>query len=232
MNLEDVTYRHVAKMLASALPVEDAEFGDKVEEYLEAIKALPQEAKNALKTAYIFSRKVPREEREDLFQDIALAVFRAKTSDEKLAYAIARCDWQDFWKKYTIRQHTSLDSVVSDSEGSTATLADLLVGECEFENKQNGKFEAERIWSLIPDNIKPIVLKKLEGKTLTAPRLKAGRPKIEAPLIGKHRKAYSRWLRKEAYTLLPDKLIRFDDDTETSILNRWLQKEGYKLVLS
>ena len=43
-----VTYRDIAKMLSSALPVEGEEFGDKVEEYLETIKALPREAKLAL----------------------------------------------------------------------------------------------------------------------------------------------------------------------------------------
>ena len=56
-----VTYRDIAKMLSSALPVEGEGFGDKVEEYLETIKALPREAKLALKVGYIFSRKVPRQ---------------------------------------------------------------------------------------------------------------------------------------------------------------------------
>ncbi len=88
--IKDITYRHIAKMLASALPVEGQEFGLKVEQYLDTIKRLPQEAKTALKSAYIFSRKVPREEREDLFQDIVLAVLKVKTKDEQLAYAIAR----------------------------------------------------------------------------------------------------------------------------------------------
>ncbi len=55
-------------MLASALPVEGKEFGLKVELYLDTIKRLPQETKTALRSAYIFSRKVPREEREDLIQ--------------------------------------------------------------------------------------------------------------------------------------------------------------------
>ena len=162
-----VTYRDVAKMLASALPIEGAEFSVKVKENLEAIKALTSEAKTALKVAYVFSRKVPREEREDLFQDIALTVFKAKVTDEKLAYAIARCDWQDWWRKYMIRQHTSLDSVVEDDSGNPVTLAELLVGEVEFENKVNGKIEAERIWGLLPADVKPLVNKRLIGKALT-----------------------------------------------------------------
>ena len=51
-------------MLASVLPIEGAEFSVKVKENLEAIKALTSEAKTALKVAYVFSRKVPGEERE------------------------------------------------------------------------------------------------------------------------------------------------------------------------
>jgi hypothetical protein len=44
--------------------------------------------------AYIFSRKIPKQEREDLFQDIALKLIEADTPEQRLAYAIARCDWQ------------------------------------------------------------------------------------------------------------------------------------------
>jgi len=166
MQLKDITYRHVAKMIASALPVEGQEFGLKVEQYLKVIMAMPTEQKNALKFAYIFSRKVPREEREDMFQDIALAIFKAKAKDTKLAYAIARCDWVDFWKRYKIRQHYSLDSVVDDTEGNPTTLAELIVGETEFEFKMNGKMDAERIWDKLPALIKPLITKRLSGKGL------------------------------------------------------------------
>jgi len=184
--LKDITYRHVAKMLASALPVEGQEFGLKVEHYLDTIKRLPQEAKIALKSAYIFSRKVPREEREDLFQDIALAVLKVKTEDERLAYAIARCDWRDFWKAYKIRQHYSLDSVVDDSEGNPFTLGELLVGETEFERKMNGKLDAERIYNTLPLNIQPLIDKRLIGK----------------PLNQTERKRLSRYVKAEGYKLL------------------------------
>ncbi len=164
----DIEYRDIAKMLASALPVEGEEFGLKVEDYLRTIKALSSECKTSLKVAYIFSRKVPREEREDLFQDIALAVFKAKTSEEKLAYTIARFDWLDWWRKYTIRQHTSLDSIVESDEGNPVTLGELLVGEVEFEFKMDGKLDAERLWDKLPDTIKPIITQRLIGKALTS----------------------------------------------------------------
>jgi DNA-directed RNA polymerase specialized sigma24 family protein len=162
-----VTYRDIAKMLASALPIEAEEFTAKVETNLNAILSLSTEAKIALKSAYIFSRKVPRQEREDLFQDLALAVLKAHTKDEKLAYAIARCDWRDWWKKYKIRQHYSLDTVIEDEDGNPSILAELVIGEVDFEKRIDGEVDAERIWNMLPPNLKITVRKRLLGQMIS-----------------------------------------------------------------
>jgi hypothetical protein len=162
-----VEYRDIAKMLASALPVEGQDYGDKVNEYLAVIKAMPTEAKIALKSAYVFSHKVPREEREDLFQDLTLAVLKAKATDERLAYAIARCDWLNWWSKYKIRQHYSLDSVVEDTDGNQASFGELLVGEVDFEARLNGDLDGEKLYSQLPSWVKVIVDKRLMGKSIT-----------------------------------------------------------------
>lgn len=195
-----VTYRDIAKMLASALPVEGEAFSVKVEEYLEAIKGMSQNQKTALKVAYVFSRKVPRAEREDLFQDIALAVFKANTTEEKLAYSIARMDWLDWWRRYKVRQHIDLDMAI-DREDNQSSLAELLVGEVEFEQQVDGKIEAERIWGALPEDIKPLVLKRLEGKPLVGER-KRGRPGTGAVLNSSERNRLNRWVHKEGYKLL------------------------------
>ena len=163
MNTIKVTYRDIAKMLIKAMPIEGQDYADKVNEYLGIIKAMPKEAKVALKSAYIFSRKVPREEREDIFQELALAVLKAKVTDERLAYAIARCDWKNWWAKYKIRQHYSLDSVVDSNQ---ATLGELLVGETEFELKVDGELDAQRIWDRLPGGIKYLVDRRLQGYRL------------------------------------------------------------------
>ena len=186
IQLKDITYRRIAIMLAAALPVEGEAFTDKVNKNLETIKALPQTAKVSLRSAYIFSRKVPRQEREDLFQEIALVVLKAKTKDEHLAYAIARCDWKDWWAKYKIRQHYSLDSVTEDDDGNPVTLGELIVGEAEFERKMDGKLDAQRIWAVLPDKIKPIVTNRLLGKALT----------------NTERSTLNRWVKSTGYQLL------------------------------
>jgi len=186
MQDKDITYRHIAKMLASALPIDDAEFTVKVNEYLDIIKAMPKEHKAALKAAYIFSRKVPREEKEDLFDELALTLLKAKTKDERLAYAIARCDWRNWWSKYKIRQHYSLDMVIEGDNGDPVTLGETLVGEVEFEHKMNGKIDGERLYQRLPDTIKAIVNKRLIGKALN----------------NTERSQLNRWIKKEGYQLL------------------------------
>lgn len=168
-NYPDVTYRHIAQMFCAQMPVQGNEYAQAVESNLETIKALPVEAKHALKCAYIFSRKVPREEREDLFQDLMLNLLKARITDEKLCYSVARCDWADWWKRFKVRAHLSLDeSVSTDDTGNPVTLADLLVNEIRFETMVDGKLDAEYIWARLPAHIKPIISKRLSGKALLA----------------------------------------------------------------
>ena len=164
------SYRDIAKLFAKHLPIEGKEFGDKVGEFLTTISRMQPEAKTALKASYVFASKVPRGEQDDLFQELVLAILERRTKDEKLAYAIARFDWVDWWRKYTVRQHFfagSLNQVYEDTEGNECQLGELLVGECEFERKMDGKLDAQSIWNQLPDSIKPIVQKRLEGKPLT-----------------------------------------------------------------
>lgn len=121
--------REIAKLFAKALPLPDSEpqsvdwaeylylghrnrpllqrlaqetFLSKVNEYLKVIRKLSTEAKTALRSAYVFSSKVPKQEREDMFQELALAVLEARTKDERLAYTICRFDWQNWWRKYKL----------------------------------------------------------------------------------------------------------------------------------
>ncbi len=158
-----VSYRDIAKMLVKAMPIEGQDFGDKVNEYIGIIKAMPNEAKVSLKSAYIFSSKVPRAEREDMFQELALAILKAKTGDERLSYAIARCDWLNWWTKYRIRQHYSLDSVIEDSEGQETTFGELLVGEVDFETRMNGDIDGQKLYEQLPSWVQNLVSKRMLG---------------------------------------------------------------------
>lgn len=170
----EVTYRNIAKMLASALQVE-SEFAAHVEQFLHEIEDLPKYQRNALKYAYIFSRKAPKEERQDLYQELSLRLLEARCKNDKLAYAIARCDWKDFWKAYKLHSQYNLDSIerMADSEdgggyGQDAIdrrmyHAELLTGECEFE----ATIDSQILFSKLPHDVQGIVAKKLSGYAST-----------------------------------------------------------------
>ncbi len=177
--ITDITYRHVAVMFASGTRAQGDEYGRIVEEYLAIIKALPAEAKIALRCAYVFSRKAPREEREDLMQELTLRLLQARVADERMAYCVARCDWKDWWRAYKVRAHLSLDMDVSESgrlavdgnnvatDDNPATLADTLIDSIRYETLVDGKLDCQRIWHKLPDNIRAIATKRLRNKALT-----------------------------------------------------------------
>jgi len=160
--------RDIAKMLASALPVEGDEFGQTVSTIEAQLKRMTKRNKAsllALQTAFIFSHKVPRQEREDLFQELFLTLWEKHISDNGIAYAVARCDWANWWRAYKIRSHYSLDSVADDESGDT--FGDLLVGVCDFEAQICGKIDGDRLLEALPDYVRKIVQKRLDGHATT-----------------------------------------------------------------
>ena len=184
-------------------------------QYLELVKSTAKEldklstnAKLAIEAGYIFSRKVPGNERQDLFQELVLAILDSGTESTAFAYTIARRDWQDFWRSYKVRNHFYsgyLSDVILNSDGEETELAELLVGEVEFERTQIDKLDSQALWLRIPKDIQKLVMKRLLGKPLGAPRRrKAGRPKSSGSL----------------------------NDTERQRLNRYIKTEGYKLLIN
>jgi len=166
-----VSHRQLAVMLAKAMPIDSDDFKNKVNEFTQVIQNLPAQAKIALQSAYIFSGKVPREEREDIFQDLALAVLKAKTKDIKLGYAIARCDWRNWWQSYMLRQHfnahnLSLESELEDVDGNTVYLRELIVGEVEFERKICDSLDCQKVMQSLPSRVKGIIQQRLLGKAV------------------------------------------------------------------
>lgn len=149
---------------------EQAEYSDRVEAYIVAIRAMSIENRHAIRAAYIFSRKAPKEEREDLFQELMVKLLEVRAPTEALAYTIARCDWRDWWKSYRTRAgfvETSLNSVVLNNDGDEVEYGELLVGEVEFERLVDGKLDGQAIWDHLPDYIKRLVSKRLTGRGIT-----------------------------------------------------------------
>lgn len=178
-----VKNRDIARMFVKAMPLKDSEILDKTNEYVEAIRKLPVKARLALKLAYVFSSKVPYQEREDLFQELALHLYKAKVKNESLAYTIAKCDWVDWYRSYYKHSQFfagSLDSLdidnllSNDSENEAnhefngkdlKRLQDVLTTSIEFEAIED-KDKANQLWESLPLAIKPIVAKRLQGMRL------------------------------------------------------------------
>ena len=156
--------RQVAKMMARVISP-DEELGENIGIILGELKGLKPECRLALKEAYIWSRKAPAEEREDLFQELFLRLWEGKVAEEKLAYAIARCDWRDWWRKYKVRQHFSLDEPLDDTEGAKS-LSEMLVGEAEFETKMCLHLDCQTIINAMPKYVKEVVTRHLYGRPI------------------------------------------------------------------
>jgi hypothetical protein len=164
-----VTYRQIARVLVKGLPLDDDEVAGKVDEYTKAIEAMPEEARVALKAGYIFSSKVPLDERRDMFQELFYAVLRKDTKDEGVAYMTARGKWLDelgCGEHKKKRQPVSSLNRVTVLDNQEVELIDTLVGMDDLEDKVIERIEAQRIYRELPRHIKLIVKKRFRGEKL------------------------------------------------------------------
>jgi hypothetical protein len=170
------TLRSIAKFMASALPLEGEDFGAQVDATERELTAMTRRAKDAgnliaLRTAYTFAHKVPKQERPDLFQSLFCMLYSKGIQDNGIAYAVARADWVDWWRAYKIRSHYSLDGTPKTAKsGKPITEADtygsLLIGVCDFEAQILGKVNGERLLEALPPHIRRMVQRSLEGYPL------------------------------------------------------------------
>jgi len=205
--ITEANYQKVARAAIGAPNFEDDN------QYIELVKSTAKEldklgtnAKLAVEAAYIFSRKVPASERQDLFQELVLSILESGTETPAFAYTIARRDWMDWWRSFKVRSHFYqgyLSDVILNSDGEETELAELLVGEVEFERKQIDKLDSQALWQRIPKDIQKLVMKRLLGKPLGAPRKrKAGRPKNNGSLNATERQRLNRYVKTEGSKLL------------------------------
>ena len=167
--------RKLAKALAKGLPVEGAAFGEHVDRIEHEVKALPKVQKTTLTLAYMFSAKVPHQERDDVSQEIILACLESGQTEERNLYVVARHTWAEWLRRWYTRQQYELgvdfDKLVSERLGiNDAKLDELcdvsgdmtdLVAEtrqavvAEHETKATRQdFDAENEYALTDDNPK------------------------------------------------------------------------------
>lgn len=204
--LTKANYQQVAKSAIAHSFDDDDEYIELVKRTASEFEKLDINAKLAIESAYIFSRKVPMSERQDFSQELITAILASGVQNPAFAYAIARRDWQDWWRTYKLHSQFHqgyLSEVILNSDGEETELAELLVGEVEFEAKQIDRLDTSALWKRIPKHIQKLVLKRLQGKPLGSPRQrKAGRPKSSASLNNTERQTLNRWVKTEGVKLL------------------------------
>jgi hypothetical protein len=204
--LKQATYQQIGKAAIAHSFDNDDDFIDLVKITAQEFEKLGLNARLAIEAAYIFSRKVPAEERQDLFQELIAAVLASGTENKAFAYTIARRDWQNWWASYKLHSQFYqgyLSETITDAQGEETELAELLVGEVEFEAKMIGKLDTRQLWKQLPSDIQKLVLKRLKGKPLgTQHKRKAGQPKSSGSLNNTERQRLNRWIKTQGYKLL------------------------------
>jgi DNA-directed RNA polymerase specialized sigma24 family protein len=205
--ISKATYQSIAKAgIGDPSFDDDNEYIELVKTTAKAFENLDLNARLAVEASYIFSRKVPTPERQDLFQELITAILASGTENPAFAYTIARRDWQNWYTKYMLHSQFYqgyLSETITNSDGEETELAELLVGEVEFENKQIDKLDSQRLWRQIPKEIQVLITKRLQGKPLGAPRTrKAGQPKSSGTLNNTERQRLNRWVKTQGHKLL------------------------------
>lgn len=201
------TYQRIARAGVGQPNFEDDdEYIELVKSTAKAFENLNLNARLAVEASYIFSRKVPTPERQDLFQELLTAVIASGTENPAFAYTIARRDTQDWYRQYKLHSQFFqgyLSETITNSDDEETELAELLVGEVEFERKQIDKLDSQALWHQIPKQIQVLIMKRLLGKPLGAPRKrKAGQPKSSGTLNNTERQRLNRWMRTQGHKLL------------------------------
>lgn len=183
----EVSYRSIAKLLARGMPLEGQDYSAKVESYIKSIEAMPVEQQATLKASYIFSRKAPREERQDLFQDLVsscLTVLATKTpirDPDPFCYKTVRLAWLDRTRyrnrpiEKLAREAYRLNSSVIDSNGQETELQELIAGEVDFEHKLNSELDSQAVLDTLPDRVKKVAVKRLSGLDVSNADYKAAK---------------------------------------------------------
>ncbi len=165
-----LTYRTIAETLAKRTTATPKDLPNLTQSYLDAIKSLDAVSKIAIKQAFIWSSKVPHEEREDFFQELFLIIYKSRVNDERLAYAMARCDWKNWWKSYKLHSQfwheTRLEDSVSNDDGDSIAWSELFVGEAEFESRFIAELDTSDLISQFPSCIKMMLTRALNGQAI------------------------------------------------------------------
>ena len=156
--------QRIANWLAVNLPIYDdthtTGMAELATEYKAKIDAMPKHQQRALKMAYIFAHKVPRQDSEDLFQELALALLECGKSPECNQYIVARRVWVDWWRAryYKVNNEVSLAYDVEGEVSEKLGINEVLLSELVESNTE---------MALLYEEVKSEIADKAESKALS-----------------------------------------------------------------
>ena len=129
-------------------------------------------------------KKVPKEDRHDVLQDLACRALKYLPDTPGLLYSVFKGCIADWWKARSYRQHESLDVVVKNDEGRGMTLAKtLLDNSIPLDEFVCNSVWARELLSGIPGQVVRIAAKRVSG----------------SPLANAERQRLSRWRRNHDF---------------------------------
>jgi len=175
-----ISYRTLAKVLAYDMPLDDQEYSDIIEWYIKSIEAMPPKHQETLKAAYVFSRKAPKEDWQDLFQHFVAHGLKILNQWPKpikdiagFCYVVVRNEWKRVTRerKRHIRMlnggFVSLNKIVPsahpDGDSREVELQELIADDLDLESELNSELDSQAVLDTLPDRVKAIVKKRLLG---------------------------------------------------------------------
>ena len=181
-----VSYRRIARKLVWDMPAfSPEEFASKVDDYTEAIEAMPKEAQATLKAAYIINSIAPKEDQEDLFQELVshiltvLARYKTPIRDiDGFCYKVANRKYQTWLRDKRNRKRLldggflSLDEPVKALNGEVVELHETVAGKLEWtdirpfnlESEISSELDCQAVLDTMPDRVRDLVIKRLDYK--------------------------------------------------------------------
>ena len=115
--------------------------------------------------------KVPREDREDITQDMFELLLKHKPSSAGLAYTICKRSIADYWRHKARHNEFNISyasSVIASSEDGNITFEDLLIDRIDYESKYVDSIDSNVLFNSLPKPIAKLVAKRLRGLGLTS----------------------------------------------------------------
>ena len=115
--------------------------------------------------------KIPREDREDVEQDLAELLIQHKPESPSLAYTICKRAIRDYWRAKTKHSQFHIQYASANTkngDGDYSTFEELLTDKIDYEARYCDNIDSNVLFNSLPTPIRALVTKRLRGLGLTS----------------------------------------------------------------